>query len=133
MNNGVISLPSWRLKVSGKVILPRLKIIAIHKTVLYSDSDAIPRVTCKNIARTGALSYRKKNNSNTPNHKGTQRYVFLYNKSEITEHKYMSHISESYFFNRYNQASLKDYLGGNLGNLDKAVKQTQKTDKKWEK
>ena len=55
----------------------------------------------------------------------------LLNKAGMPEHKYMLHRSENLFGRRSNHESLKEGLIGNLGNMEKAVKYSQKSDNEW--
>ena len=49
------------------------------------------------------------------------------------ERKYKLHSSENFFRHRSNHESIKEGLGGSLGDRDAAVKQSQKSKKKWKR
>ena len=49
----------------------------------------------------------------------------------MSEQKYISHISDTCFIKRYDQESMKESLGGNLGTSYKSVNQFQKAKNKW--
>ena len=62
-----------------------------------------------------------------------QVYCVLSKKAGMPERKYMLHSSEKCFGKRSNQQSIKEGLGGALGNRADAVKQYKKSEHKWKK
>ena len=60
---------------------------------------------------------------------GEKRYCVLY-KEGTPERNYMSHISDNYFVKQSNQQSIKDILGGSLGNRADAIKHHKKSEHK---
>ena len=104
----------------------------MQKDAEQSYRKDIIRFPWKNKARTIVLTYHK-SNKNTPKHGGIQNYCVLCNKSVIPECKYILHSADACFLIRPVQDSLKEYIGGGLGNRVKYVKMLQKFDKKWKK
>ena len=56
-----------------------------------------------------------------------------YKKAGMHERKYKSHTSENIFGHGSDQESIKEGLGGSLGNRNSAVKQFHKSEKKWKR
>ena len=100
-----------------KRVAAQIKSLATSKSVLINSAiDDYISVMHNNKARTGVLPSRKKNGENNPKHHVAQRYWVMFKKSVIPERKYKYHISESFFGNISDQASIRDRLGGFLGN-----------------
>ena len=57
----------------------------------------------------------------------------LCKKAGISERKWKSHSSNICFGKRSYQQSIKDRLGGPIGNIVDAAKHSRKTEKKWER
>ena len=89
-----------------------------------SDSyiDAIPGVPCREESSFGVLPALNQKFKKTPNNKGFQCYCVLWKKTVIHERKYKSHTLGHWFGRVSNQESIKEGLGGKLGNRDKAFK-----------
>ena len=68
-----------------------------------SDSDEIPRFTCKNKDRNGVLPARNKQGKKNTKHKGSYPHCGMSKNSRIPERKYKSHISENCFERRSDQ------------------------------
>ena len=97
------------------------------------DSDTSHRFTDKKNSRDGVLYDRKKQSKNTPNNKYYQRYWMLFKKDGMPECKYKFYSSENWFAWRSDHESIKEGLGGNLGNRDKAFQSFQKSEDNWKR
>ena len=97
------------------------------------DSDASTEVTFKNKARTGILTVHKQQSKKTTNNKVSQSYCVLCKNSVTTKCKYKLHISETFFGRSSEQESIKEGLGGSLGNRNNAAKQYPKCKNKWKR
>ena len=98
-----------------------------------SDRDARKKVPRKNKASNSFLPAHNQQVNEKPNNKGYNHYCVLVNRSVMPNHKYKLHFSENCFGKRSGQESITEGLGWRLGNSDTAVKQYQKSYKKWKR
>ena len=96
-----------------------------------SDINLSIRVPRKKKSSTGVLPNLKQHGEKTHKHRGAQLYWMLCKKSVMPEIKYILQSSEKCFVKRYNQQSIKEVLGGDLGNRADSVKHYNKYEHKW--
>ena len=78
-------------------------------------------------------SWKQNNKNKTSDIVVIHRYLIIYKNSLITENSYMSNSAETWFGNISDQKYLKKGLGGNLGNIDSAVKHLNKSEKNFKR
>ena len=125
----------FTIKVKGnrKSSTTQINRLATSRAASNYDSNESGRVPCKKRASTCVIPNRKYWGGKTPNHNGIQRYCALCKKAGIPERKYMLHRSENCLGKRSNHNSVKEELGGSLGNRDYSVKHYKKYEQKWKK
>ena len=101
----------------------QIKRLVTSKSAYHYDRNEYIRVLHDKRVSTGVITNRKYQGKNAPKHNGIQCYCALCKKARMTHQKYMAHSSENRFFERSYQQSIKDGLGGSLGNRADAVKQ----------
>ena len=97
------------------------------------DRYAIPRFTRKNKSRDGVLTAYKQQVMNTHKRKDNQSYCVLCNNNEIPDHKYKLNSSKNCFVCRSDQDSIKEGLGGSMGNSNDAVKKLWEPENNWKR
>ena len=116
-----------RQKDNRKRAADQINNIAVSKAAsIKSYSDASVRVPLKKKSRTIIPLSLNRQGKKIPRHHGAQHCLLMYKMSGMPNIKWKFHSSKNSFGKRSNQASIRDGLGGSLGNRSYAVNNYQK-------